>query len=548
MNNIFLISKYALKEQFFPYYPSKRAPGMPKNYLARLLVLIFTYLSLGYLFLLMSMVSVKVFVEMGLDYMYFTIFAMMVTIMIFSIYIANIMAGIFSEKAISNYQTLPIKEEELFVGKILGGCMSFVDYYIFFILVYTIYARLAGFDFLSLVLGLVNFFPMVIIPYTLVSLLIMLVKRFSNVNSHKKLFKNIGFGIMFVILGVIYYFAFSQNQSDVNFSKVFSDVFVERSFVSNIFFNAKLFGLSITGPIGSRLISSIILYCLSGGLLALSYKLAQNNYYRSVFGKAVKDEKKAKKSSGGIKNVSLSQSSQFKALVKRDLKVLMNEVMFLYSPILMALIFGIICISSGRNMIEDIDMAAPYSKWVILAGGYFIGFLIWSNGGIAQNALSREGKSFYLIQTLPIDPHSHMLARLTSASLISTGINLVLAVVVGLVLKFSLVNILAGFVGLYLGAFISNIIGVFLSTIGINVTWTNPKDLMNNGGFRVFGYYLLSLLFVFLNVGIGVFIMVISEGNMPYLAIGLPVLLNIIIALLFYLLAKKRYSRGFMDI
>lgn len=168
MNNIFLISKYALKEQFFPYYPSKRAPGMPKNYLARLLVLIFTYLSLGYLFLLMSMVSVKVFVEMGLDYMYFTIFAMMVTIMIFTIYIANIMAGIFSEKAISNYQTLPIKEEELFVGKILGGCMSFVDYYIFFILVYTIYARLAGFDFLSLVLGLVNFFPMVIIPLSLI--------------------------------------------------------------------------------------------------------------------------------------------------------------------------------------------------------------------------------------------------------------------------------------------------------------------------------------------------------------------------------------------
>lgn len=548
MNNILLISKYALKEQFFPYYPSKRTPGMPKNYLARIVVFILTYLGLGYLFSAISIVTAKVFIDLGLDYMYFTIFAMMVTVMILTIYLATIMAGMFSEKAISNYQTLPIKEEELFVGKIIGGCMSFVDYFLFFILIYVIYARVGGFDLLGFALGLVNFLPMVVIPYTLVALLIMLIKRFSNINSHKKLFKNIGYGVMFVILGVLYYFAFSQNNSGTNISNALTDVFVEGSLVSNIFFNAKLFGLAITGSIGRRLIASLILYAISGGLLVLSYKLADKNYYRSVFGKAVKNEKEVKKSSTKVKNVSLKQSSQFKALVKRDLKVLMNDVMFLYSPMLMALIFGIITITTGRNNIEEFNLASPYSKWVILAGGYSIGFLIWSNGGIAQNSLSREGKSFYLIQTLPIDPHSHMLARLSSASLISTGINLVLAVVVGLVLKFGLVNILAGFVGLSLGALLSNIIGVFLSTVGINISWTNPKDLINNGGFRVFGYYLLSLLFVFLNVGIGMFVMMMSGGTMPYLAIGLPALLNIIIALVFYLLAKKRYTRGFMDI
>ncbi|MDO5046933.1 MAG: hypothetical protein Q4D88_00140 [Anaerococcus sp.] len=547
MNNIKTLSKYAFKEQFFPYLPSKNIAGLPKNYLARLITIIWSYGLLAWIFFSVSKVSVKIFIDFGIDYMYFALFAMIVTILVLSVYATKIIADMFSDKAIGNYLTLPISQEELFLGKIFGGVLSFVDYYAYFILSLFIFSESKGFDILTLILGLLNFFPMVLIPYTLVGLLIMLVKGFTSINSHKKLLKNLGYVFAFAVAGIIYYYIFSaSSQGSFDLGSSFVDVFKDSSF-SNIFFQAKLFGLSLVGPLSQRLLASLILYLAAFIILALSAKLAGKVYFKSVFASDKPKEDKEAKDKKRVRRVSnFTQRSQLKALTKRDLKVLFNNLIFLYQPALTSLIFVIIGISTMNEGLGGANFNDPLAKYFSLGGGFLIGILIWINSSPIQNALSREGASFYHIQTLPIDPKSHMLARLLSASLIALVFNVIMSVAVGFILKLGLINSLMIFIGLSLGSLFANIVGLYLSTIGISINWKNPKELMQ-GNFRAIGYYLASMVGIGLLIGLGALLMNITGENM-LISILIPILICLIIALVFYSLAKKSYKKGFMDV
>ena len=132
MNNIKTIAKYHFKEAFFPYYPSKKAPNMPNNYFLRVILFIFTYLTLSFIvFSLMNALAGTFLVGEGGESMYFTFFGMIIVMMIFVFYIPKILSDFFSDKKINIYKTLPVGEGELFIGKLLGEIGSFVDYFLF---------------------------------------------------------------------------------------------------------------------------------------------------------------------------------------------------------------------------------------------------------------------------------------------------------------------------------------------------------------------------------------------------------------------------------
>lgn len=86
MNNIKTIIKYAFKEQFFPYFPSKRPQGLPKNYLLRLISILWSFLFLGFMYYIVMGAALAIFIEIGKEDMYFTIFGMLTnTIVILSL-------------------------------------------------------------------------------------------------------------------------------------------------------------------------------------------------------------------------------------------------------------------------------------------------------------------------------------------------------------------------------------------------------------------------------------------------------------------------------
>ena len=557
MNRIGTIVKYAFKEELFAFNPKKKIANLPKNYLGRLIILLWTYLFLGYIFYGVMKGALPVYINQGEIAMYFTTFAIFVGLIILLIYGPKIYASFFVPKAISDYQTMPIGEGELFVGKLIGGVLSFFDFFIFFLLGLFIYFGETGFDLSVLIFGILNFFPMVFVPYSLIALIILIVKKFTNVNRHKKLMKNLGYVLMFIFIGVIYYFAFSsgyssgQSGESYGFWSKLSTSFAGKmdrfSCVSNIFLQAKLFGLAVGGSILVKIIASLALIgiCLALGLLI--YRLADKYYYEAVFENNALLEKKTKKTKKS-KEVSLVKSSQFMAIYKRDLKIVTSNLMFLYMPILMILIFGMMSFTTGRQIIKDVDpnsLNTAYARIMIIGGTFLMGVLIWVNGSTASTSLSREGKGFYIFQTMPIDPKSHMRARLASAMTVASVVNLIMALVVGFLIKIGFVNSLMIFLGLSLASFVSNMVGVYLASININTNWKTPKDLLQ-GGVKTIGFYFGSMIVVGILLGLFILILSLTEGNI-YLASGACIILVGVITFIFYSLARAKFRGGFLD-
>lgn len=448
---------------------------------------------------------------------------------------------------------MPITEGELFLGKIFGGVLSFFDYFLFFLLGLFLYFSAVGFDLGALLLGIINFFPMILIPYSILAIILLIIKKFTNVNRHKKLFKNLGYVLMFAIIGVIYYFSFKSGQSGDSFDKFANgmvDAANKNQAISNIFFQAKLFGLSLTGGAGQRILSTLVLFALAGLITFIAYKLASKFYYDSVFENTVTEETSKKiKQDKKRKPVGLEQKGQVMAIAKRDLRIMTSNLMFLYTPILMAMIFTILPLTQGRDLVADIgyeNIFSPVAKFYIFAVAFAAGLMIWINGAPTSNSLSREGKGFFLIQTLPVDPKSHMKARLLSAMAIALPVNLIMTLIIGIVLQIGFVNSLMIFLGLSLAALSANIVGLLLSTIGINTTWQNPKELMQ-GGMRFFIYYIISFVVIIALVILTVALMNVSGGKV-LIGIGVPVLIVIVLTAIFYGLALKRYKKGFMDV
>lgn len=546
-SNILTLTKYSLKETFFPYMPRKIVPGMPKSYLARLLILIWTYIFFGAVFTGVFKASAYLYVSNDMAYMYFTSFGMTMTLMIFLLYLPQIFSNLYTKSAIANYQTMPVREGELFVGKVFGGVISFVDFFLYLIIGLVIYFNEAGFDPWVLVMGLILYLPMVYLPYGLLSLFLLIIKKFTNVNRHAKLFKTIGYLIMFAIMGVIYYFSFSASnsapmgQGNIDPSKI-KDLL---GTVSNVFFNAKIYGFAVAGTMSQRLIFTVLILGLCLVLAFISYKLADKFYYEAVFDEHLDTSKREATPS---KDVKIEAGSQFKAIFKKDLKTLFSNIVFLSGPLGMVMVILVMgFVQASRAMKESgVDPASPEFLLFAFLISLGVGLFIWINGGLANTSLSREGKSFYLIQTLPIDPKSHMRARFAAAYVVACGINLILALAFTLILKLTILGCLVIFLGLSLTCAFATIVSLYFGTFMIYTQWKKPQEIQQGGGLKAVLIYLGSLAIMGL-LGFMFFIVTEFTDNI-IIGAGLAFLAVVIITVLVYKACLKKYTRGFMDV
>ena len=546
-SNILTLAKYSLKESFFPYMPRKTVPNMPKSYLGRILILLWTYVFFGAVFTGVFKASAYLYVANDMAYMYFVTFAMSMTLMVFIFYLPQIFSNLYTKSAIANYQTMPITEGELFVGKVFGGVLGFVDFLLYLAIGLFIYFGEAGFDPWVLVMGILLYFPMIYLPYGILSLFLLIIKKFTNVNRHAKLFKTIGYLFMFALMGVIYYFSFSASNPDamgkvnIDMTKITNTI----STVSNVFFNAKIFGLAIAGSLKEKIIFTGLLLVLCLILTFISYKLADKFYYEAVFDEHLDTSKREATPS---KDIKIEAGSQFKAIFKKDLKTLFSNIVFLSGPITMAIILIVMGFGQSKILLKEVDINPRGQEFLLFAFliSLGVGLFIWINGGLANTSLSREGKSFYLIQTLPIDPKSHIKARFASAYLVTCGVNLIIAVVFTFMLKLKILGGLVIFLGLSISAAFATLISLYFGTFMIYTKWKKPQEIQQGGGLKAVGLYLGSLVIMGL-LGLMVFAITEATDNI-IIGAGAAILAVLIITFLVYRACLKKYTKGFMDV
>ena len=478
--------------------------------------------------------------------MYFAMFGIVVTLTILIFYLPKMISTFFSTKDIKLYKTLPIGQADLFVGKLLGSVLSFVDFYIFFLVNMAVYIHFRGFSLSVLLLGILNFIGVIIIPYSILSLLLLVIMRFTNLGSHRKLFKNIGYIILFVIIGGVYYLSFNGGKSTGlgKEGQILSSVMGALASISNVFFSAKLYGQSLSAGPSHMLIYTLLIAAISIVLIFITYKLSGKIYYDAVSdGTAKKSTKKS------VANTDFRQDSQVQAIFKRDIKNLFSNIVFLSQAIMMVIIFGVMTLTLGKDIIADMNLSQENMNiarfWAFFAG-FGIGLLTWVNSGFAANDLSREHSSFYLFQTLPIDPKSHykarFLANFTTSAVFALVLGLILAFGFGFGIEIGFMFIIGQLVSIYL----ATNLGLYLGSKNINTNWTKPEEL-SKGGVKGMIYYFLSLIYIGLLVGLYVFIMAITEAS--FAIAGLVVILIIVATIIpFRKLAIKAYKNGFYDV
>ena len=546
-SNIFTIAKYAFKEELFPFMPKKIVPNMPKSYLGRLLLLLWTYVFFGFIFTGIFKGSAMLYVGNDMEYMYFVTFAMSITLMIFLFYLPQILSRLYTKGAIANYQTMPISEGELFLGKLFGGVLGFFDFFLYFCIGLFIYFGEAGFDPWVLVMGIILYFPMIFLPYGILSIILLILKKFTNVNRHEKLVKTIGYLLMFAMMGAIYFFSFNASNPDV-VGKVNVDltqVTNTLGTVSNIFFNAKFFGLALAGAGNQRLIFTGLILVLTFVIGLIAYKLANKFYYEAVFDEHLDT---SKKEVSRKKDVKIEAGSQFKAIFKKDLKTLFSNIVFLAGPITMAIMIIVMGFGQSKILLREVDINPQAPEFLLFAFliSLAVGIFIWVNGGIANTSLSREGRSFYLIQTMPIDPKSHMRARFLSAYLIACGVNLIVALAFTFMMKLKILAGLVIFLGLSISGAFATLVSLYFGTFMIYTQWKRPQDIQRGGGLKAVGLYIGSLALMGL-IGFMIYIITEATDNILFGA-GAAFIAVLIITFLVYRACLKKYTKGFMDV
>ncbi len=198
----------------------------------------------------------------------------------------------------------------------------------------------------------------------------------------------------------------------------------------------------------------------------------------------------------------------------------------------------------ANELSTDTVMDGVFKFWVFMAG-FLLSAMIWTSTGFGQTALSREQKSFYLFQTLPIDPINHYSGRFMSAFLSTEIFNLALAIVFTIFIKLGIVNGILVFLGLSLGALFATPLSLWIGSNGININWKKPEEV-TKGGMKFFITYILSMVFIGLTIGAYVLIINITGSH----NIASFVILVVILALtvLASTLAIKAYKKGFYDI
>ena len=170
---------------------------------------------------------------------------------------------------------------------------------------------------------------------------------------------------------------------------------------------------------------------------------------------------------------------------------------------------------------------------------------LFSNNITAFSSLSREGKSFYLIQTLPIDPSSNFMGRFIGLYMINFIASILVSLVSAIVLKLSPAQEVLFFVGMAIGSVFSVFYGLYWGTKKIYTKWTKPAEI-NKTGLIGIVMFLVSILINVAIYGLAFGIYKVSESIT--LAIMEVVVGLIVASVLFYLFGVERYKKGFMDV
>lgn len=305
---------------------------------------------------------------------------------------------------------------------------------------------------------------------------------------------------------------------------------------------------AITDVASTRGIMGLLLLIITGAIaLLLLHLLMSKLYIQSVIGSG-EVRKVARRYSDKELKGNLRGKSKLSSMVIREIKLMNREpVFFLNGPfiiILLPVLFGIMFAVQGGEVFKMVGKISeiPNSTYYGTLGIAGFGALLGGMASITPSAISREGKAFMFLKSLPIDPMQYINAKLIHGLIFGVLGGLISCAVGTILPGMKVQNFLLAFIISQLVIMPALLAGMIMELAWPKLIWDNAQKAIKqnlNVMISIFGEMIILYALVAL------VITVLKEPLTGYLALTIvPVVMSVVL----YNFLKRYLQKRFYEI
>lgn len=427
---------------------------------------------------------------------------------LFSIY--TVMNIFYFSNDIEVILPLPFKSSEIVFGKFTAVLLNMYIYTSMLVIPLIAYGVASKANLIYYLYAMIALIVIPILPMILASLVCMALMRFTGLSKHKDAFRMLTGCIALILIVAFNFFTSSSGNSMTSeqimqkFSEgnntmmdMMTGVFITNKFLSyGLLYNNELKGLFY---ILIALVISIVIFILY-------YNIGGKLYLKGIIGISEAYSKRENILESGKANKLIKTNSPLKALVQKDIKILIRTPQFFINCIAMIFympaIMGVAFLSGGK-LTEFRTFLSDGTKWYGMA--IVIAFIAGTScimaGGAGATALSREGKDFIISRYIPVDYKTQLHSKILS----SLCINEFGAVIVAILLILagaSPILVVLGIIASLGAILLITLFGMYMDFRSPKLDWENERAMFKNNYMP-----LLIMLIIFL---LGVLLIIIA--------------------------------------
>jgi ABC-2 type transport system permease protein len=494
-------------------------------------------------------------IQQGSLFIVFAVLFSFLIIIIFGMY--QIIAHFYFSNETKILITLPIETNHILISK-------FLIIYIYEIIIslftvfpfFLIYGIKTDINLLQWIYLLLVFLILPIIPLVLIGSLTVLIMKFSNLFRKRDLIRMIGmFAIL--VLALAFQAGISQFMMTLSSDPATQQEQLKDLIQNNHFLTERAGKIYPVILLSLRAIESVaieatfnlmVLYLISGLALYLFVILLKSVYLKSYLIEQEQTTNK-KKESKTSKNTSVPF-----AIMSIDFKTLLRVPIYLFNCLssiiiipLLLIIMPIMTAGSGMGELKGIYNQMAELFWLITA---LVIAVFATLNPIAATTFSREGKTNWIMRTLPISARDHIKGRFLTAFYTQIAFSVI---TIGLVLYIVQQDFLYAFVSFVLSLLASIpliYVGIYIDLKRPVLVWDNPQQAVKQN-MNVLISMAIGIIYSALSVGIYFGIQFLKDPLPLFNNFGSYViiygLLNIILFNVIYKYLEQNFERNLIN-
>lgn len=485
--------KPLLKKQFLElntFYFQNKKTGKNRSKggtIGMILIFVLLFASLGFAFYQMDSLLCSAFVPLGLDWLYFSMMGVLAIFLGVFGGVFNTYAGLYHAKDNELLLSMPIPPSKILFARMVGvyamGLLYEALVIVPAIIAYWVMAPLTA---AKIIFPVLFVFITGFLVLALVCVLGWVVAEISSKLKNKSAITVI-LSLTFLAL---YYIVYSRINILLQFMA--SNALEIGNKVKNVY-PLYAFGQAWLGKILPFLAVTAIIFALA----ALTYFVLSKTFIKIVTTKTA--SKKAEYKAQTVKTASVK-----KALLRKELKHFTSSPTYMMNSglgIIIAPVLSILALVKSdliRETVAEIFSEAPEMEAILPIAAATVICLILSMNQITAPSVSLEGKSIWILQSMPVSTPEILNAKQRLHFILNIPAAVVCSVLLSLAFRFSTDIMLVMAVFTSVSVMFTAAFGLFLNLKMPNLTWTNEVVPVKQGAsvmIGLFGGWIIYVIF-----------------------------------------------------